>query len=88
MEIEVVDIPDTVNDNDNDKNKNNNTIAGSVGPHDGKVTKCLACGKSADSRHFGSIACRACGAFFRCFLFENEKTSLNPNSLISCFPSL
>jgi hypothetical protein len=55
------DIPD-IADNDNDNNNNNNEQ--NVGL-DGDGMKCRVCGVRAEIRHFGGIACRACGAFFR-----------------------
>jgi hypothetical protein len=56
LDNEVIDIPES---DDNDNNDNNN-----IGP-DGDGMKCQVCGTLADIRHFGGIACRACGAFFR-----------------------
>jgi hypothetical protein len=57
MDDELVDITDSDNDNNN--------IGQSSSSLDEDLMKCQVCGMSATTRHFGGIACRACGAFFR-----------------------
>jgi ribosomal protein L37AE/L43A len=52
LDEEIIDIADS--DIDNNKTKQR-TIG----------MKCQVCGKPTENRHFGGIACRACGAFFK-----------------------
>jgi hypothetical protein len=62
LDEEVIDIADSDNDNNNN---NNNGTKQSVGLDGDGSMKCQVCGTSTQLRHFGGIACRACGAFFR-----------------------
>jgi hypothetical protein len=60
---------DEVNDSsDSDVDNNNNNDQEDIGT--GEATKCQVCGMPTNARHFGGLACRACGAFFRCFLMD------------------
>jgi hypothetical protein len=62
------DITDIADSSDNDNNNNNtNGTKQSVGLDGDGSLKCQVCGKSTEIRHFGGVACRACGAFFRSF---------------------
>jgi hypothetical protein len=67
LDEEIIDIADSDSDNDNGNNNNNNTKQN--GGLNGDGMKCQVCEKLTGIRHFGGIACRACGAFFRSLMW-------------------
>jgi hypothetical protein len=64
---EKINDDEVINLSDSDSDNNDREDIGA-----GEATKCQVCGMAANSRHFGglALACRACSAFFRCFLMD------------------
>jgi hypothetical protein len=62
---EKINDDELINLSDSDSDNNDREDIGTI-----EATKCQVCGMSANARHFGGFACRACGAFFRCFLID------------------